>query len=224
MPDRLASSVAAVAVRRLDEEIEPEVGAAAIRQVRVLLPLPLPEPLDYRIPEEMALPEPGSFVRVPLGRRNLIGVVWDGVGGDLAANRLKPIAEVLPVGGMASDLRRFIERVAAYTMASPGAVLRMAMSVLEALQPPRPRRLCTASTAGLDALTTIPAARSLTPARRRVLEVLRDAPPLPAAEAARLAACSPGVIHDLLARGLVEERLVAVEPADSAMPEWSRPG
>ena len=197
MPDRLASSVAAVAVRRLDEEIEPEAGTAAIRQVRVLLPLPLPEPLDYRIPEEMAPPEPGSFVRVPLGRRNLIGVVWDGVGGDLAANRLKPIAEVLPVGGMAADLRRFVERVAAYTMASPGAVLRMAMSVLEALQPLRARRLCTASTAGLDALTTAPPARSLTPARRRVLEVLRDAPPLPAAEAARLAGCSAGVIRDL---------------------------
>ncbi len=224
MPDRLASSVAAVALRRLDEEVEPEAGAAAFRQVRVLLPLPLPEPLDYRIPEEMAPPEPGSFVRVPLGRRNLIGVVWDGVGGDLAANRLKPVAEVLPVGGMASDLRRFVERVAGYTMASPGAVLRMAMSVVEALQPPRARRLCTASTAGLDALTTAPAVPSLTPARRRVLEVLRDAPPLPAAEAARLAGCSAGVIRDLLARGLVEERLVAVEPADSPMPDWSRSG
>ena len=106
MPDRLASSVAAVAVRRLDEEIEPGAAAAAIRQVRVLLPLPLPEPLDYRIPEEMAPPEPGSFVRVPLGRSNLIGVVWDGVGGDIAPNRLKPIAEILPVGGMARSEER----------------------------------------------------------------------------------------------------------------------
>src|SRR5271169_316568 len=99
MPDRLASSVAVVAVRRLGGEVEPEAGSAAIRQVRVLLPVPLSEPLDYRIPEMMAPPEPGSFVRVPLGRRNLIGVVWDGAGGDLEANRLKPIAEVLPVSG-----------------------------------------------------------------------------------------------------------------------------
>ena len=223
MPDRLASSAAAVTVRRLDEEGVPETAAAAIRQVRVLLPVPLREPLDYSIPEEMALPEPGRFVRVPLGRRNLIGVVWDGAGGDLAANRLKPVAGVLPVGGMASDLRRFVERVAAYTMASPGAVLRMAMSVSEALQPPRPRRICTTTTAGLAALAD--AAPPLTPARRRVLEALRDALlPLPAAELARLAGCSVGVIRDLAVRGLVEERSVAAELGDSPSPDWRRSG
>jgi primosomal protein N' (replication factor Y) (superfamily II helicase) len=222
MPDRLASSVAAVTVRRLDQEVEPEAGTAAIRQVRVLLPVPLREPLDYSIPEEMALPEPGRFVRVPLGRRNLIGVVWDGAGADLAANRLRPVAGVLPVGRMASDLRRFVERVAAYTMASPGAVLRMAMSVSEALQPPRSRQVCTTTVAGLAALTD--AAPPLSPARRRVLEVLRDAPPLAVAEAARLAGCSAGVVRDLAARGLVEERVVGAEPADSPMPDWRLPG
>ena len=91
-------------------------------------------------------------MRVPLGGRSLIGVVWDEAGGELAADRLKPIAEILPVRALTPDLRRFVERVAAYTMAPPGAVLRMAMSVAEALQPPRPRRLCTTSAAGLAAL------------------------------------------------------------------------
>jgi len=46
------------------------------QKVRVMLPLPLPEPLDYRVPEGAAVPEPGSFVRVTLGTRRAIGVVW----------------------------------------------------------------------------------------------------------------------------------------------------
>ena len=49
--------------------------AVAVRRVRVLLPLPLPEPLDYRLPDGAALPEPGSFARVTLGPRRLVGVV-----------------------------------------------------------------------------------------------------------------------------------------------------
>ncbi|MGA8552322.1 MAG: primosomal protein N', partial [Stellaceae bacterium] len=216
MPDRLASSAAAVSVGCLGEEAAP---ADALPRLRVLLPLPLPLPaaLDYRVPAEMTSPEPGSFVRVPLGGRNLVGVVWGGAGGDVAADRLRPIAEILPARRLAPDLRRFIERVAAYTMAPPGAVLRMAMSVPEALHPPRLRRLCVPADAGLAALGPATphgpdSPPSLTPARRRVLEVLRDGPPLPMAEVARLAGCSPGVIRDLVASGLVGERRVAAEP------------
>ena len=204
MPDRLASSAAAVSVGCLGEEAAP---ADALPRLRVLLPLPLPAALDYRVPAEMTSPEPGSFVRVPLGGRNLVGVVWGGAGGDVAADRLRPIAEILPARRLAPDLRRFIERVAAYTMAPPGAVLRMAMSVPEALHPPRLRRLCVPADVGLAALGPATphgpdSPPSLTPARRRVLEVLRDGPPLPMAEVARLAGCSPGVIRDLVASGL----------------------
>src|SRR5271163_3059268 len=116
-----------------------EQEAAACR-VRVLLPLPLPEALDYLAPEPPP-PEPGSFVHVPLGQRSLAGVVWDGLGDELPEDRLKPIIETLPTPRLQPELRRFVERVAAYTMAPPGSVLRMTMSVAEALQPPRPRRL-----------------------------------------------------------------------------------
>ena len=84
-------------------------------------------------------------MRVPLGQRSLAGVVWDGAGDELPVERLKPIIEMLPTPPLRPELRRFVERVAAYTMAPPGAVLRMTMSVPEALQPPRPRRLCAAS-------------------------------------------------------------------------------
>jgi primosomal protein N' (replication factor Y) len=190
------------------------------RRIRVLLPLPLPEALDYLIPEGALPPEPGSFVRVPLGQRSLIGVVWGGAGDQLPEERLKPTLEILATPRLRPELQRFVERVAAYTMAPLGSVLRMTMSVPEALQPPRPRRLCTASPKGLAALAGETIETQLTPARRRVVEVLRDPPPLPAAELARLAGCGTGVVRGLIAAGLVEERFVPSETPVSAPPDW----
>ena len=61
--------------------------ALAGRKVRVMLPLPLPDPLDYLVPEGSAIPEPGSFVRVTLGSRRVIGVVWEGEGASLTGLR-----------------------------------------------------------------------------------------------------------------------------------------
>jgi primosomal protein N' (replication factor Y) (superfamily II helicase) len=193
-------------------------------RIRVLLPLPLPEALDYLAPKGTASPEPGTFVRVPLGQRSLAGVVWDGAGEELPVERLKRVAETLPAPKLQPPLRRFIERVAAYTMTPPGAVLRMTMSVPEGLQPPRPRRLCAASVAGLAALADSISGKRLTSARRRVLGVLRDGPPLPTAEIARLAGCSPGVVRDLLATGFVEECLAPGELPDAAPPDWRLSG
>ena len=150
-------------------------------------------------PEGAAPPEPGTFVRVPLGQRSLVGVVWDGADDELPVERLKPVLEVLPLPRLRPELRRFVERVAAYTMAPPGTVLRMAMSVAEALETPRPRRLCVARPAGLAALAGTPTGKRLTPARRRVLEVLRKGrrsrppslPGLPGAARASFAIFSP---------------------------------
>src|SRR5438874_13007885 len=108
-----------------------ETGAtAAVRAVPVLLPLPLPEPLDYLAPQGGVALDPGSLVRVTLGSRRLIGAVWDGnPAGQLPSGRLKPILEVLPAPPLRPELRRFIDRVAGYTLAAPGMVLRMAISV-----------------------------------------------------------------------------------------------
>ena len=121
--------------------------------VGVLLPLPLRGALDYRPPEGGAAPLPGQFVRVSLGSRRVVGVVWDDRSeGEVPAERLKPVIEILPTPPLRPELRRFIDRVAAYTLAPLGAVLRMAMSVEEALLPPPPRRVCDITPAGLAAL------------------------------------------------------------------------
>src|SRR5215472_2021689 len=164
-----------------DASFAGEIHAAG--HLRVLLPVALPAAPDYLASADMTPPAPGSFVRVPLATRNLIGVVWEGAGCEVPAERLKPVLDILPVRPLRAELRRFVERVAAYTMSPPGMVLRMAMSVPEALQAPRPRRLCAATSRGLAALVESP----LTPARRRVLEALGEGPLLPAAVLARAA-------------------------------------
>src|SRR5215472_15613883 len=108
MPDRHASSGALAEPDKLLKT------PAAGRPVRVLLPLPLPAALDY-LPPPGGAPEPGSFVHVPLGPRRLVGVVWEGADETLPAERLKPVFDVLPVPALRFELRRFVERVAAYT-------------------------------------------------------------------------------------------------------------
>ncbi|MCS4505910.1 Primosomal protein N' [wastewater metagenome] len=61
---------------------------------RVAVPGPLPEPLDYRI--TAAVPEPGARVRVPLGRRQVIGVVVaTATHSELPTRRLRPLGELL---------------------------------------------------------------------------------------------------------------------------------
>src|SRR5215472_14157235 len=221
MPDDHASSADPPIV--CGTAAAPEKQPAGLRHIRVLLPLPLPAALDYLAPAGAA-PQPGSFVRVPLGVRSLVGVVWGEADGELAAERLKPVAEILPIPPMQPELRRFVERVAAYTMAPPGAVLRMTMSVAKALQAPHPRRVCAPSASGLAALADSAPAKPLTPARRRVLEALRDGLSLATAELARAAGCRPGVVRELVARGLVEERLAPAEPPLPSPPDWRLSG
>jgi primosomal protein N' (replication factor Y) (superfamily II helicase) len=197
----------------------PDEAAAPGRQVGVLLPLPLPGPLDYLPPDAAEVPEPGTLVRVTLGSRRVIGVVWDDSGAEVPPERLKPILEALPTPPLRPELRRFVDRVAAYTMAPPGAVLRMAIGVEEALLPPQPRRVCIVTSAGLAALGE----SKLTAARRRVLEALRDGGACIAAEAARRAGCGAGIVRGLLAAGHLAERLL---PAELPSPEvdWSQAG
>ena len=104
--------------------------------MRILLPLPLADAYDYSVPEGLDV-APGQFVIVPLGKRESLGVVWGDGTGDVAAAKLRDVIEVLPARPMADALRRFVDWVAAYTLAPPGAVLRMAMSTPSALEAPR---------------------------------------------------------------------------------------
>jgi primosomal protein N' (replication factor Y) len=209
MPARRASSA-------------PESGIGEIpaaERVRVLLPVPLEGPYDYRAGAGEPLAA-GDMVRVSLGRRELVGCVWDGgATGEVEAARLKDVRRRLTAPPLPEPLRRFVDWVAAYTLSPPGAVLKMVLSVPRALEPEKP---VTAYAAAEDAQERASGAR-MTAARRRVLAALAAGPPRAATELAREAGVSPGVVTGLAQAGLI--RAVAARPPPPyGLPDWRHPG
>ena len=63
---------------------------------RIALDVPLRRLFDYRVPAGAATPVPGSRVRVPFGRRSLIGVVVENAReSSVPEAKLKPITALL---------------------------------------------------------------------------------------------------------------------------------
>ncbi|MEQ1547702.1 MAG: primosomal protein N' [Chakrabartia sp.] len=106
-------------------------------RARVLLLNAALGPLDYRVPHGMHV-EPGSIVLVPLGPRQLAGVVWEEdrmpSAGEVGDNRLRNLVRVFDVPPLGAPLRRLIEWTADYYLSPPAAVLRMALSSAAALE------------------------------------------------------------------------------------------
>ncbi|GAB4360381.1 MAG: primosomal protein N' [Kiloniellaceae bacterium] len=205
MPDRHASTAT------LPLDLGPAHETADSRRVQVLLPLPLTGPYDYLAPSDLAL-QPGSVVVVPLAQRELVGVVWDipledsGDAKTVPLEKLRPILEVLPVPPLTEVARRFLAWVADYTLAAPGAVLRMALSSPSALEEPKPVTLYQRC-GSVDAESL-----RLTPARRRVLAELDDGPARSLADLAQAAGVGPSVVKGLAEAGALEALEVVMEP------------
>jgi primosomal protein N' (replication factor Y) len=159
------------------------------RIVSVLLPQPLPEPFDYLLPEGLEA-GPGSFVVVPLGPREMIGVVWAVKAGP-PARPLKRVIEVIQAAPRLPEASRvFIDRAAKFVCAPPGNLLAMTMRSREALEDPPVETLLVASGQKPERMT---------PARERVLAAAQA--PLAAAELARAGQVSGSVVKGLLEAG-----------------------
>jgi primosomal protein N' (replication factor Y) len=180
-----------------------------------MLPLPIEGGIyDYRLPDGVAAP-PGSFVAVPLGGRESLGVVWDGEPDPgLPASRVKPLLAVFDAPPMTPTLRRFVEWVAAYTLSPPGMVLRMAMSAPAALEPPAQR-------AGWQR-APVPEGARLTASRQRVLAALAEGQVLSGTELAEAAKVSPGVVRGMADAGLLVP--APLPPVAFPRPDPAHPG
>ena len=179
----------------------------APRIVDVLVPVALDHAYSYRAPEELAL-APGDIVSVPLGAREALGVVW---ADDVAVkpglhNRLKDVEAKLDFPPLKAELRKFIDWVANYTLSPRGMVLRMALRMGE-LGPERDR--VAVRLAGN-------APSRMTPARRRVLDLLGDGLLRSKQEAAKDAGVSAGVIDGLIDEGTLEAIALAPQPVARA--------
>lgn len=109
----------------------------------VLLPLPFSKTFDYKIPSSTPL-EVGSYVLVPFGPRQLIGVVWGEAidNPEVPRHKLKPILEAYDFTPMSEEQRKFIIWAATYTMSTWGHVLKLSISVREALEKPKKITAC----------------------------------------------------------------------------------
>jgi primosomal protein N' (replication factor Y) (superfamily II helicase) len=195
-------------------------SAASTHIVDVLVPVALNQTYSYRVPRGMEL-KAGDVVGVPLGPREVLAVVWaENANPDPRLhNRLKDVSEKLEVPPLRGELRSLVDWVANYTLSARGMVLRMCLRMGEHLGPERVR-------VGVRLIGEPP--RRLTPARRRVIELLSDGLLHGKAEAAKEAGVSAGVIDGLVDEGtLVVEampRPLAPPPPDPsyAQPDFTR--
>ena len=120
------------------------MSESSLRRVRVAVEAPqhsgLTGPLDYLGPQDLT---PGTLVHVALGRRDVMGLVWDDLpeGQDLPEGEQLPESELRPVGEALDALpplsdrwRRLVEFAAGYYQRSIG---ELALAVL----PPQLRDL-----------------------------------------------------------------------------------
>ena len=175
-----------------------------MRIASVLIPLPLPEAFDYAEPEGMELML-GEVVAVPLGPRLVRGAVTalrDGAGGNRA---LKPVAGRMEAPPLPAQTLAFIDWAARYAVDQPGQPLAIALRGSGA---PKAR-------AERVVVATGKAPTRTTPARMRVLAAMSEHALAPA-PLARAAGVSAGVVHALIADGVLAEEL---RQAPIAFPE-----
>lgn len=185
-------------------------------RVSVLVPFPVDKAYSYALPAGETA-RAGDYVIVPLGGREVLGVVWDDVPDNVKPAKLKTSVYRYEFPPMPEIERRFIDWLASYTMTPRGAVLKMALSVPGALEPPKAIQGYTKGQP-LDEKTF----KGLSPQRKKVLEAVADGVPRRASEIAERAGCTPSVIKTMAAQGLLTP-IDLFSHAPCRHPDFERP-
>jgi primosomal protein N' (replication factor Y) len=186
--------------------------------VDVLVPVALDHTYSYRVPRELEL-KPGDIVAVPLGARQVVGVVW---AADVTIepglhNRMKDVELKLDYPPLKPELRKLVDWISDYTLSPRGMVLRMCLRMGD-LGPAREK---------VGVRLVGPAPKRMTSARTRVLQLLADGMVRAKSEAAHEAGVSAGVIDGLVDEGALETLVLPPEPVarqpdpDHAVPEFT---
>jgi primosomal protein N' (replication factor Y) len=176
------------------------------RAVPVLVPMPAERPYTYAVPAGMHV-EPGSIVRVPLGPRQVAGIVWDSACEAIDAKKLRPIEQVFDCPPIGEEMRRFVDWLAAYTLSPPGMVARMILRAPEAFDPEPWVEGLVRTEAEPDRMTA---------ARSRVLEMAGDGLAWTRSGLAHAAGVSSTVIDGLKAQGVFETAMIPPRPVVAA--------
>jgi primosomal protein N' (replication factor Y) len=181
--------------------------------VAVLTTQPLGGCLDYLAPDDGCAP--GEFVVVPLGPRQVAGVVWGPAEGGVDPARLRAIAGRIAVRPMAAPLRSFLARAAAYTLTPLPAMLRLATRTPGLGDGAAMQRVYLRGPAEPDRMTA---------ARARLLDALdaADGQLLTMAELTEAAGVGAAVVRGLVRQGVLIEterpRDLPYPPLDPARP------
>ncbi|MFO1089071.1 MAG: primosomal protein N' [Hyphomicrobiales bacterium] len=181
--------------------------------VEVLLPYALEGPYTYLVPDDLDVAE-GDYVRVPLGPRHVIGVVWGSGRPPPDKAKLRPIAERYDVPPLSPLMRRFIDWVAAYYLEAQGSILRLGLRAPGVFGGPKETVAYIRGNVTPDRLT---------PQRRRVLDAAAQGFPMKAGELAQEAGTSTAVVKGLVEAGaLVAVALPAFQPFRAPDPDGER--
>jgi primosomal protein N' (replication factor Y) len=102
-------------------------GAAETALADVAVPVPLPRPLTYLVPDRLAARvAPGRRVLCTIGSRRVVGVVVGTRRGEPPAGG-KPLLDVLEGASLPDDVLAFLGRLSSYYLAPIGEVMRLAL-------------------------------------------------------------------------------------------------
>ena len=197
-------------------DIAPDI---APNTVSVLLPIPAERPYTYAVGKQMML-APGDIVLVPLGPRQVFGVVWDEGAPEkkIAASKLRQVLEKPDCPPLRATMRRFVDWVANYTISPPGMVLRMVLRNPAAYASPPMQE-------GLRYSGIEP--ERMTQARSRVMELVHEGYMWTKSGLAHAAGVSGSVIEGMIKLGSFEKILfppppiVGIPDADFSLPQLS---
>ncbi|APG63025.1 primosomal protein N' [Sphingorhabdus lutea] len=173
-------------------------------------------PLDYRIDDEQQIAM-GSLVRVPLGPRQIDGIVWDREMVEVNPvpdHKLRKIIAIADVPPISAPLRRLADWVSDYYVAPLPSILRMVMP----------------SSYALDNARTITEYRAngvlpdrMTPKRAAALDAIADAEGT-ISELGRIGGVSEAVIRGLIKSGCFDAEQVSIDrPFDLPNPQFAQP-
>ncbi len=95
-----------------------------MQRLTVLIPAPL-GCYDYLSDKALSA---GTFVRVPFGRKQVVGVVWDTPpDSTIPDSKVKAVTDILPIPPLPVETIRFVNWVAGYTLSPLGMVLKMVL-------------------------------------------------------------------------------------------------
>jgi primosomal protein N' (replication factor Y) len=206
----------------------------------VLVPYPVDKAYSYALPQGLGA-APGDYVAVPLGNREVPGVVWDAAPDSVPLKKVKTVLTKYSLPPMPVVHRRFLDWVAHYNMAPLGFVLKMSLPVFGALEEPKAGKGYTLSGIAREfldiAIPLLPPAgggdgrgnkhqkflQNISPQRRRILDILSDGFPRRASEIAEQAGCTPAVVKGLLKYNLIQEVDIH-SAAPCRKPDIARPG